>query len=298
MECAPKLGQGRLAGPAAVAAVKQVVGVARQVLPDLWQAHVGRFSLQTNTMFHLFRFGDTLIDTGPPNQWHATKAFIADTTTARGGVPLRRVLVTHHHEDHAGNGRRLQDELDVPVAVPEISVPWVTKPLTQEYYRHVIWGKFEPFQPREILRAVEPLPELGPETSVHVVHAPGHIDDHHVFHVPNRGWLFTADLFVARRRVYYRKDENAAIELESLRKALQLDFDTLICAHRGVVTDGKRALADRVAFMEEIHDQVRTGRHRGLSSRAIRTRLLGREGLMRYLTLNDFSKLNFVNTIL
>jgi glyoxylase-like metal-dependent hydrolase (beta-lactamase superfamily II) len=142
-----------------------------------------------------------------------------------------------------------------------------------------------------------PLPELGPRAQLAVVPTPGHIDDHHCLHLPERGWLFTADLFVARRRVYYRKDEDATTELASLRRVLALDFDTVLCAHRGVVTEGKRALADRVAFMEEVRARTLALRADGLSDDAIRARLLGREGLMRYFTLGDFSKHRFIATL-
>jgi len=273
--------------------------VLRPVLPDLFLQRVGRFAVQSNTQVYVFRLGDTLIDTGSPNQWPAVRAFVAATTAARPGrTPPRRALVTHHHEDHAGNGARLQRELGVPVAVPPLTAPLVREDMVQEYYRRIIWGRYEPFEPQGgVLAEEEALPELGPGVALRVVHAPGHIGDHHCFHLPSRGWLFTADLFVARRRMYYRKDEDASVELDSLRRVLQLDFDTLLCSHRGVVPDGKAALAERVAFMEEVRARTRELRARGLPPAAIRKQLLGAEGLMRYLTMHDFSKQRFIDTI-
>ena len=269
-----------------------------KVLPDLWSARVGRLAYQTNTQFYLFRLGDTLIDTGPPNQWARVRAFIdASSGPSAAGRPIRRVLVTHHHEDHAGLGGAIQAAYKVPVAVPALSVPWLTVPMVQEYYRRIIWGTFQPFQPAATLAASEALPELGADVRLDVVHAPGHIEDHHCFHLPSRGWLFTADLFVARRRLYYRKDEDASIELASIRRVLALDFDTLLCAHRGVIRDGKRALADRVAFMDEVRARTLEMRGQGLPPHVVRARLLGREGAMRYFTLNDFSKQRFIDTL-
>ena len=67
---------------------------------DVEGLRVGRFGGKVNTTCILWRIGDTLIDTGPPSDWRPVRRFAGERS-------LRRVVVTHHHEDHAGNLARL-----------------------------------------------------------------------------------------------------------------------------------------------------------------------------------------------
>ena len=53
---------------------------------------VGRSARFVNSAVWFYRIGDTLIDTGCPNQHRAVRAFV------RERPQLRRALITHHHE--------------------------------------------------------------------------------------------------------------------------------------------------------------------------------------------------------
>ena len=92
---------------------------------------IGRFNVSGK--FYLYAIGKTMIDTGPPNQWARVKPFVE-----KHGI--ERVLITHHHEDHAGNAGKLI-EMGLRVQMPADTIALLQKPLPQEVYRLFIWGR-------------------------------------------------------------------------------------------------------------------------------------------------------------
>lgn len=60
---------------------------------------VGRFNLGINTQFIVYWIADTVIDTGPSNQWKYVKSFLLQQ-------PVRQLLLTHQHEDHSGSAQK------------------------------------------------------------------------------------------------------------------------------------------------------------------------------------------------
>jgi len=250
-----------------------------------------------NTKVYVWRMGRVVVDTGQPNQWAKVKPFVQ-------AEPTDCVAVSHHHEDHAGNGGRIQRELGIPVSAPAPTTRLLRYPMTQEYYRRVIWGDYTEaitYTPHLVMPAegmVIPAHEGVPQTTLLPIFTPGHSIDHHCFLVPERGLLFSGDLFVARHRVYYRFEETAWQELESIEKVAQLDFDTVLCSHRGIIPKGKAVIKERMQFMQDLQGNVAALREKGLPYSAITEKLLGREGGMYYFTLGDFSKYQLVSTIL
>ncbi len=235
-----------------------------------------------------YRAGHTLIDTGPPNQWKQVRRFVEAEHEAHG---IERVVCTHHHEDHAGNAGRIQELLDVPVYAPEDSLERLREGFSMEWYRRVVWGT-----PPTL--SAKPLPgalPLGPDATLHAYPAPGHADDMVCLHVPERRWLFTADLFLSPRVKYLRFDEDVYALAESLHAMAQLPADVLFCGHRGVVKEGATALKEKARYLEALCGQVK---HRYYHEQqplpAIQQDLLGREGTLHWFTGGDFSKQNMI----
>jgi endoribonuclease LACTB2 len=86
--------------------------------------------------------------------------------------------------------------------------------------------------------------------------------------------------------------------LESLNRLAALEFDTLFCSLLGVVTHGKTALRRKIEVMEELQTNTLRLKRQSLSPPAIRNRLLGREGMMRWVTGGHYSKQNTIDSIL
>ena len=240
--------------------------------------------LYTVTVYVL---GDTLVDSGPP----ATARELLAWSRDRG---IRRVVHTHHHEDHVGGSALLARELGVEVFAPEPTVGFLHRPYAIPPYRRLVWG-----QPRPCLSA-RPLPERLELDGARLVplQTPGHSHDHVAYWMPDRDWLLSGDLYVAPRVVYLRQVENAWLHLDSLRRVRALAPARLLCAHAGPVEDGAAALEGRIGHWERLAAAARELHRDGAPVGAIRRQLLGAEGPMTWLSLGDFSKRNLVASLL
>lgn len=252
----------------------------------------GRYGLGLNAKAVCYRIGHTLIDTGPANQWRSVRRFATEQDEAHG---IDRVLLTHHHEDHAGNAARLQELLDVPVYAPDASLERLRNGVSLDTYRWIVWGRPRPVE-------AEPVPDtlsLADGSTLRTLPAPGHTDDMVCYLAADHELLFAADLYVTRRPQYLRVDERAPQLIESIHDVLEHDFDTLLCGHRGVVEDGHRALAEKVKYLEALCGVVqRRYRYDKVAVPKITDEILGREGLLYWISGGDFSKRNLIASCL
>lgn len=233
-----------------------------------------------------YLLGDTLVDSGCP----ATSRQLAAWAHERG---VRRVVHTHHHEDHCGGDAALRRLPEVEILAPPRTVPILRDFYRLPVYRRLVWG-----QPR----SVGAVP-MGDEVEIggsafRVVPTPGHASDHVCLFDPVRRWLFTGDLFIHRRVRYLRSVEDAWRMLRSLEEIRRLEPGVLLCSHAGVVEDAGAALADRIAHWRGLADAARRLVGDGVRPRAVSRRLLGREGPMTWISVGDFSKVNLVRSLL
>ena len=199
----------------------------RYALDDVDGVRVGRFKGGINTSFIVYRLGEALIDAGPANQWPAVRAFVDER-------PVGKLLLTHHHEDHGGNADRIARYCGLTPFAPALSQAKLRlgypTPLTQK----LIWGSPRPVE----TQTLPEMTELDDGTRLQAIHTPGHAKDLHVFFLPDRGAVFSGDLYISKSLRYLRSDERLDQLVDSIRKVLALDFTTLFCPHRGILEDG------------------------------------------------------------
>jgi glyoxylase-like metal-dependent hydrolase (beta-lactamase superfamily II) len=248
---------------------------------------VDRFGSRINTTCIVYRIGSTVIDTGPPNQWRAVRRFLKERE-------VRRVVVTHHHEDHSGNLAPIRQALEPEIYSPAAGIVPLRDGFVLKLYQKVIWGRPD----RVHTEATPDEIEIEGGHSLRALPSPGHSTDMTCYLEARRGWLFTGDLFISQATRYMRADEDVRASIDSLRRILALDFETVFCSHRGVVRSGKEALAAKLDALESLCEQVRQLRNEGRSAREITRSLLGREGWLSWITGLHFSKRNLIRACL
>lgn len=233
----------------------------------------------------LYSLHGLLIDTGFTRRREAVLAFVRE-------VKPSHAIVTHHHEDHSGNVAGVA-ALGLHVWAPRLAIEPIEAGFPVELYRRRIWGLPDHARCEEI-----PASWRAGALDVHAVPAPGHSEDMTVLHIPERGWLFSGDLFIARRLKALRHDEDPNALIASLDRALALDFNTLFCAHRGVVQDGRAQLRAKRDHLVAVRQQIHELAGRGLTPREITRSVFGRESYLYYSTLGGFSAINFTRKFL
>ena len=228
-----------------------------------------------------------LVDSGPPN-------LARDVRRLVGELGVRQCVTTHHHEDHSGNHGLLARELHItPLAHPS-AVARLAEPEGQpQLYRRVAWGARPPVSVAPLAQQLD-----TPQFRFQVIHTPGHAADHVTLFEPERGWLFSGDLYLAPRLRYLRADEDVHAMMDSLRRVLALEPQVLFCQHRGRVEQGAARLRDKLDFLVELGGRIRELHRRGWSGAAIARALPGSDLLWRLWTGGDFSKRNFVRAFL
>ena len=122
-----------------------------------------------------------LVDTGFP----AVREDVAAVLESRRP---RGVIVTHHHEDHAGN-IELVASRGIPIAASAATIDAVRDPATMRVgvYRRYTWGTMTALRSSVVPFGAAPLA---------MVPAPGHSVDHHIVWDADQRTLFSGDLFL------------------------------------------------------------------------------------------------------
>jgi glyoxylase-like metal-dependent hydrolase (beta-lactamase superfamily II) len=226
-----------------------------------------------------------LLDCGPP-------ATASELVKLLEGRPLDGVVITHHHEDHMGGAALLAARRGLVPRVHPRGARLLEQGFVQELYRRVTWGR------PNLLRA-ETLGEevRGRTLRFQVLPTPGHSEDHVCLFEPERGWLFTGDLFLAERLRYLRSDEELVLLIESLDRVGRLPVRRVFCAHRGPLRDGAAALRRKADGLRALRERVLELLRQGLPEGEITRRAVGPEGLLTWVSGGGFSARNFVRSV-
>jgi len=205
--------------------------------------------------------GDTLIDCGQSRVASEMRRFVSDH-------PAKRLLLTHHHEDHSGNAALIAQTCGAAVLGHRLTAHKMENIGPIMPYQHLVWG-----QSRTVDVAPVP-PSL--ECNGHrflAIHTPGHSKDHTVYLETEYGWLFSGDLYLGERIKFFRSDEKIDQQIRSLKTVLKYNFETLFCAHNPVLKGGRKKLQGKLDFLEEIYGRVRLLLSEGLTEKEIVRRM-------------------------
>lgn len=230
---------------------------------------------------HAFIVRDVLIDTGFP----ALEGEIAEIVSERRP---RGALVTHQHEDHAGNVERLA-ALGIPLGMSDATRAVVSAEQSIGFYRHFTWRAMRPLRtPHETFH----------DDSLELVQAPGHSADHHVVWDHQTDSLFAGDLFLGVKVRVAHSYESPSGLVASLRAMANRKPRRVFCAHRGLVPGGAGALHAKADWLEALIARVTALHREGAKASEIRVRALGAHGLVHWFSAGDYSPDNLVRAII
>ena len=235
--------------------------------------------------------GGTLIDSGCA---HAAAELVREL----GGRKVSLVLHTHRHEDHiGGTGAVRRAHPAVEIAAHPETVAVLADPRLQALhpYRRVMWGWPEPV-PARALAAGEVVE--APPFRLAAVPTPGHSSDHLCFFEPERGWLFSGDLYVGGRDRALIADADAWAIVASLRRVAELPIARLFPGSARVPDDAAAALAAKIGYYEELGERIVAMHRAGRSVGAIARSLCGPPMQIELVTLGHFSRRGLVRSFL
>ncbi|MBC7790255.1 MAG: MBL fold metallo-hydrolase [Anaerolineae bacterium] len=221
-----------------------------------------------------------LIDTGFPD-------VRADLTALLERVKPSGVILTHHHEDHAGNLDSVVRK-KLPLSASPLTLAALQPAERAGMYRRIVWGTMQS------LRQVSPVFEHDTMT---LIHTPGHSADHHVVWDADRETLFAADLFLGVKVRVARPGEDPRALARSLRAAAALQPRTMFDAHRGLVENPVSALNAKADWLDGMVAAIDSKIAAGQSDAAITREVLGKEDYVGYFSGGDLSKRNFVRAV-
>lgn len=199
----------------------------------------------------------------------------------------RGVLITHYHEDHAGNAEVVA-RAGVPIAASEATLAELRSPAPIRLYRRVTWGVAPPLR-SQVAPFVDDRLELRP--------APGHSADHHVVWDAAEGTLFGGDLYLGVKVRIAHPGEDPRTLARTLRSIAALGPVRLFDAHRGFVPNPAPLLIAKADWTEETIDAIEQRITAGASESVIVRELFGGESVPGYLSGGDYSRRNFVRAV-
>lgn len=211
--------------------------------------------------------------------------------------PINKIYVTHHHEDHTGNLNAIAAAAGCPAYASSLCVQTMQQPPAISFVQYFYWGKRPANQ--QLIAEDQRITTTTNKYHFDIYAVPGHAHDMVVLHEPNRGWLFSADLYIHHHIGYFTQTESVIQQIASTKKILQLDFDVLFCCHNPQLQNGKQQVQKKLQFLEDFYGNVAALYQKGYSVKAISKALsLKERWFIRLLSSGYLSNKNMIRSVI
>jgi glyoxylase-like metal-dependent hydrolase (beta-lactamase superfamily II) len=198
---------------------------------------------------------NTLVDAGLPDQMEAISAALVEAGI--GVSDLRRIIFTHQDLDHVGSGAALVRQSGARVLAHSADAPYIEgslrllKPSPEMLEQRP--------QMREVLERLEPVgideyvedgTRLDLAGGTKVISTPGHTPGHISLYLERSKVLIAGDALRAERGSLNGPNPSMTLEMrtaiQSIRRLADLEIDTIVCYHGGVVSEDVNGQLRRV----------------------------------------------------
>lgn len=221
-----------------------------------------------------------LIDTG-------FRHVAGDLEHTLAGLRPTGVVVTHWHEDHAGNAPVLAERL--PMWMSEYTENKLRDHQQVKLYRHFTWGRPKPL--RVVLTPFDATP-------LRTIATPGHSPDHHVVFDRETRSLFSADLWLGVKVRVMGETEDPYEIVASLSKAMALEPQRMFDSHRGLVDKPIDALRAKRDWLADTIGEIERRLDAGDTESEILRAVLGGEERTALVSQGEYSRRNLVRTVI
>src|SRR5215212_10914286 len=199
--------------------------------------------------------GNTLVDAGLPDQIEAISAALHE-----GGIgvgDLRRIIFTHQDLDHVGSGAALVRQSGAKALAHPDDAPYIEGELRPLKVTPEMLERRP--QMREVLERLEPVrvdehledgSRLDLAGGIRVIFTPGHTPGHISLYLERPKVLIAGDALTAEGSSLKGPNQSMTLEmrtaLQSMRRLADLEIDTIVCYHGGVVGEDANGQLRRV----------------------------------------------------
>ena len=199
--------------------------------------------------------GNTLVDAGLPDQVEAINAALVEAGI--GVRDLRRIIFTHQDLDHVGSGAALVRQSGATVLAHPADAPHIDgslRPLKPSpemlEQRPQMREALERLEPVGVDERVEDSALLDLAGGTKVIFTPGHTPGHISLYLERSKVLIAGDALTAERGYLNGPNQPMTPEMrraiQSIRRLADLEIDTIVCYHGGVVADDANGQLRRV----------------------------------------------------
>jgi len=201
--------------------------------------------------------GHTVVDTGLPGQ----EELILVQLEAAGIEPsqIKRILLTHQDIDHIGSLKALKEATGAEILALDVEVPYIDgsrpspkmPPPERLEQMPEFKAMIEGLQRCSVDTALKDGEKLDLAGGVTVVATPGHTFGHLSLYLDRSKSLITGDAMVSESGKLEGPMEMATPDMptakESVKKLANLDVETIVCYHGGIVDEDPNTQLQRVA---------------------------------------------------
>ncbi|MEO1654766.1 MAG: MBL fold metallo-hydrolase, partial [Bacteroidota bacterium] len=128
---------------------------------------------------------------------------------------------------------------------------------------------------------------------------PGHSPDMLGLYEKNKGWFFSADVWVREYIRFFMRPESMKTQIASLKRVRELDFEVLLCSHNPQFENAKEKIQQKIDFLEDFYGQVARLDQKGLSPQAIMKEMQIKEYWeLKILSGGFLSAINMVKSVI